>query len=259
MRPNRGLVVVKVGGAAITDKASHKPRLRVQGLADVVAALCAAHATTSLVVVVGAGSYGHGRAKEVGFSSSKAVAADAKSLLAAVGVRQHVMALAGIVTSALVDAGVPAMHFTPASIDGLEVPLKRLLKAGAVPLLHGDMVLDDAGGLRVLSGDTVAAVLAERFGATRLVFLSGHALHSCDPTVHGAKAELVREVRRSDGGYDLSSVGCENNDVSGAMRGKLEHVLAARGVDVVIAPVSSALAAMTGELPNPHFTTVWKE
>ncbi len=177
----------------------------------------------------------------------------------AVRVRQQVMALAGIVTAALADAGVPAMHFTPPSLDGCDAPLLEFLRAGAVPILHGDMVLDGSGGLRVLSGDAVAAAMAERLGATRLVFLSGHALHSRDPVAHGAAAELVREVRRAAGPFDLAAVGCENNDVSGAMRGKLKHVLAVRGVDVAIAPVAHALEAITGNLPSPHFTTVWKE
>ena len=252
------IVVVKVGGAAVTDKASAEPRLDGDGFADAIKALCAAHTTTSLVVVVGAGSFGHGMAKAVGFSSGASVPSSQSKLLAAVGVRQQVMALAGMVAAALAERGVPAFHFTPLSLDGAKEPLLALLQARAVPLLHGDMIVDGSGGLRVLSGDVVAARLAEQLEAARLVFVSRHALHTRDPALHGEDAQLVREIRRSAGEYNVAAVGCENNDVSGAMRGKLQQVLAVRGVHVVIAPVARVLEAIAGPLPVAHCTTVWK-
>ncbi len=251
----RPVVVVKIGGAAVTDKSSSEPLLR--DISPVVGLVRQAHDKVSLVLVLGAGSFGHGLAKQSGFSSSHSVAADQASIMNAVRVRQQVMQLAALVTAALVEAGVPIMSLSLPSYDAIEpASLMSLIHAGCVPLLHGDMVLDDLGGLRVCSGDTIAARLAQLLSAERLVFVSSHALHSRNPDEF-PDAELVREVRRGE--CVLAAVGCENNDVSGAMRGKLGQAFDVEGVAVVIAPVAHALEAIIGPLPGLHFTTIWPQ
>lgn len=184
------LVIVKLGGAAITDK-SREETLCSKNLAAAAAAVGAAfrensspspHASTRFIVVHGAGSFGHQAAAREGFSSPISQDTNAgdprRSAAAAARVRASCGRLHSAVVSSLVAAGVPALSHPPAAAGwcsaahGAEVVdhscglLAGLLDAGACPVLHGDVVLDDdaPGGFAVLSGDTIVAKLAEELG-----------------------------------------------------------------------------------------------
>ena len=185
------LVIVKLGGAAITDK-SKEETLCTKGLAAAAAAIGAALRETSsqgpgaprtrFVVVHGAGSFGHQAAAREGFSSPVSAESNAgdpaRSAAAAARVRASCGRLHSAVVSSLVAAGVPALSHPPAAAGwltashGLEVVdhscgfLAGLLDAGSCPVLHGDVVGDDdaPGGFAVLSGDAVVATLAEQLG-----------------------------------------------------------------------------------------------
>ena len=185
------LVIVKLGGAAITDK-SQEETLCTKGLAAAAAAIGAAFREnggslgkgTRFVVVHGAGSFGHQAASREGFSSSSPISTESnagdpgKSAAAVARVRASCGRLHSAVVSSLVAAGVPALSHPPAAAGwcsashGSEVVdhscglLAGLLDRGACPVLHGDVVSDDdaPGGFAVLSGDTIVATLAEQLG-----------------------------------------------------------------------------------------------
>ena len=123
------LVIVKLGGAAITEK--HKEEtLCTKGLAAAAAAIGAAFgengdgaASTRFIVVHGAGSFGHQAAAREGFSSSSGTgdispesnAGDPQKCAAAVArVRASCGRLHSAVVSSLVAAGVPALSHPPA-------------------------------------------------------------------------------------------------------------------------------------------------
>ena len=123
------LVIVKLGGAAITDKAKEET-LCATGLAAAAAAISAAfreNSSTSttkrknptrFVVVHGAGSFGHQAASREGFSSpispDSAAGDPMTSAAAAARVRASCGRLHSAVVSALVAAGVPALSHPPA-------------------------------------------------------------------------------------------------------------------------------------------------
>eukprot|EP00179_Madagascaria_erythrocladioides_P010277 CAMPEP_0198309430 /NCGR_PEP_ID=MMETSP1450-20131203/1831_1 /TAXON_ID=753684 ORGANISM="Madagascaria erythrocladiodes, Strain CCMP3234" /NCGR_SAMPLE_ID=MMETSP1450 /ASSEMBLY_ACC=CAM_ASM_001115 /LENGTH=149 /DNA_ID=CAMNT_0044012187 /DNA_START=81 /DNA_END=526 /DNA_ORIENTATION=+ len=116
-------VIVKVGGAALTDKSSPSPSLHVSAVAaltDIVARLVAA--ARRVVLVHGAGSYGHGEARrgeltrrglrrvDDGDSEGGDGDDDAqRRRLAFVTTRLQVSELNARVCAALVCAGVPAL------------------------------------------------------------------------------------------------------------------------------------------------------
>ena len=180
------LVIVKLGGAAITDK-SREETLCSKGLAAAAAAVGAAFrenspSGTRFIVVHGAGSFGHQAAAREGFSSPISPDSNAgdprRSAAAVARVRASCGRLHSAVVSSLVAAGVPALSHPPApagwcsAAHGKEVVdhscglLAGLLDAGACPVLHGDVVSDDdaPGGFAVLSGDLILSTLAEQLG-----------------------------------------------------------------------------------------------
>jgi len=128
------------------------------------------------------------------------------------------------------------------------------LNHGFILLFHGDMILDERGQLRVLSGDTIAPILASRLPhCERLVFVSAHAVHRLDPREH-PESPVLCELSRSD----QVSLGNDNHDVSGAMAGKIETIrrLCKPDLVVVISPPQHVLAAVRGSLPNAQVTVV---
>src|SRR2546426_10900683 len=48
-------------------------------------------------------------------------------------------------------------------------PIRKALRAGLLPLLHGDLVFDESRGIGVLSGDRLASLIGLRLGASRVL------------------------------------------------------------------------------------------
>ncbi|KAI9209717.1 Aspartate/glutamate/uridylate kinase [Polychytrium aggregatum] len=190
-------LLIKIGGAAITNKSAVETidHDRFQALIRFVAAQH--HRSTSirwpsnvsgspfpqpssLLLVHGAGSFGHHIAKEHGLkgTNSYAVVAeeqprqlDTALRLGMAATRTSVRKLNGLIVEELVRHGVPAIGITPGllvkSSRGQIHELKRLyaavhetLRQGMVPVLHGDVVADDAYGAVVWSGDDIVKELA---------------------------------------------------------------------------------------------------
>src|SRR5581483_7520112 len=138
--------LVKLGGSVITDKATYRaPRL--EDLSRLAQELRAAPGP--LVVVHGAGSYGHVLAKE--FRLAEGRDRDARRDAAFAQVHADVRELSVLVSEALRDAGLPAIT---------HAPVADMLAAGFVPVLSGDGALDASRGWGILSGDVIMAELA---------------------------------------------------------------------------------------------------
>ena len=156
------LVIVKLGGAAITDK-SKEETLSIKGLAAAAAAIGAAvrenssgSATaprTRFILGHGAGSVGHQWAAREGFSpiSPETNAGDPRKSAAAVArVRAVCGRLHSAVVSSLVAAGVPAFSHPPAP-------------AGWCTANYGKEVVDHSCGLLAGLLDSVSYFVCSCF------------------------------------------------------------------------------------------------
>lgn len=277
------VLVIKLGGSVMTDKDA--AAFTAEQCAVDVAALvrgCWQHGRR-VVLVLGAGSAGHALAKRFGFSSRAGRPLDEPATtLEALRVHQTVAALGRhVVEERLCAAGVPAQLVSFAAWDAdsdafrttLKQSLATLLAHAVVPVCFGDMQLRQ-GEAWVLSGDTIAPLLADVLDAPLLLMLSAHAVHDRDPT-RSADARLVTHigvrtghchVAGSDEGVPLSTLAAgestARHDVTGGMQGKLASVLAfceqPRRKAVVVG-VSDCLehlgAIVRGELGH-RYTTV---
>ncbi len=168
-------LIIKLGGAAITDKAAAVETLQPDALAaaaDAIAAAVAGGAPGSVVVVHGAGSFGHHTASQYGIarggvaSTSCCTAGDADVAPQArrgfALTRASVTRLNGHVVAALLEKGVPAVGLSPCgawTCSGRQLQeaaagvaaVEAVLQAGLVPVLHGDAVLDMQLGCTILS------------------------------------------------------------------------------------------------------------
>jgi isopentenyl phosphate kinase len=245
------LVVVKLGGSVITRKREVE-RLRPKLLRRLAREL-ASSPETPLLILHGAGSFGHPGARQFGLTLPPAPGetpvrrARGASIVAAEVRRLHLAVLRELVAAGLSVGSVPpATHATnrEGRLDALDpTPFRTLLEAGVVPVSFGDVVPDRVWGWSILSADTIAVSLTRALAPARVVFVSDvpGVLASRGP----GRPRVVSEVTRAvvEGLRPEAS----GPDVTGGIRGKAEAMLAIAdaGAD---AGVISGLK--DGELPR---------
>ncbi|CAG9463018.1 unnamed protein product [Pedinophyceae sp. YPF-701] len=257
-----GVVLVKFGGSAITVK-STPDTLRQEALdsaADLVAKAYRAHAAGAgpmPLVVHGAGSFGHQLASQYGVAKG-GLHTEPRVKEGLARTRVSVAKLNVIVTSHLVERGVPAVSLPPmgvwetasgalpasdADVAGI-AQVARVARAGLVPVLYGDCILDadPAWGCSVLSGDTIITRLASGLPEVRwAAFLTDvDGVLDRPPNEEGASV-VRRVVVQSDGSWsaDGADIRMEAaaHDVSGGIAGKVAEAaaMARAGTPVMIA------------------------
>ena len=201
--------ILKLGGSIITNKRGFE-ELNEITLREVCAAIAAN--SKDLILVHGAGSFGHPHVKKFGLSNSLSVA------------RIHLacLKLSNAVCNTLAEFDVAALPIHPLEffrkVDGKLVCdldyITKALEAGFTPVLHGDVILSD-GSFDVLSGDDIVIFLAEKFNVGRIGFATD---------VEGVI--INGKVVSSFNAAMLSSIGeSDKPDVTGGMRAKLEKIL----------------------------------
>ncbi len=233
-------VLVKLGGSVLTDKA--KPRAFRRTVAR---RLCLelARAGVPVVLVHGAGSFGHIPAAEAGIGSRTMSPRDAPAVAATLtGVALlHAQILDLAEAAGLCPVGVP-VHISAHS-DGddlLGVPvarIQRLLEDGYTPVLPGTIVRDEDLGWRVVSGDELMAILAEELDPRLALFVTDvEGVYDRHPSEPGASllASIDRAAHSSADGAGRQ--GGHGADVTGRIHGKLNHAFnMAQATPVLIA------------------------
>ncbi len=214
------ITILKIGGSVITDKGADDGAAkvdRIRRIADEIAGF-----TGKLVIVHGAGSFGHPQVKRFGLTGKF----DHKgSIITHMSVRE----LNTIVVSALNSAGVIALPLHPMAcaiscngriLNMFTDPLERMLDNGFVPVLHGDMVMDTELGISVLSGDQIVPYLALRLNASRV------GIGSAEEGVLDNTGKLIPFISNENFNNIKAYLGGSSNiDVTGGMLGKVLELL----------------------------------
>ncbi len=214
------VTLLKLGGAAITHK-DQPNTLRAEALARIADDL--AHTTGPMLLVHGAGSFGHHLAREHALQAGYQTPSQRAALAALQRDLHHLNAQ---VIEALSARDIPAVPFHPASLcvmaggrltTLLLEPIQRALALGLWPVLYGDCVWDRAQTFGILSGDQLLIYLADALGAARVGFGTNV------PGVLDAQDAVLPHLTRAD----LASLGgrsASGADVTGGMRGKLAEI-----------------------------------
>ncbi|MFN2226630.1 MAG: isopentenyl phosphate kinase [Anaerolineae bacterium] len=229
------LAFVKLGGSVITDKArAETPRPDVvERLAAEIAAARAARPELRLLLGHGSGSFGHVVARRYG---TRQGVRDAAGWVGFAQVAATAARLNRLVTDALLAAGVPAWSLQPSAsarcrggeLHRLETaPAEEALARGLVPLVYGDVALDEAQGATIISTEQIFAYLARRLRPARLILVGVvHGVFEADPLqdpsarpVPHISARNWEEVRSALGGSHAT-------DVTGGMLAKVEEMVA---------------------------------
>ncbi len=203
--------ILKIGGSVITDKSEDAFEVALYNKIDEICSAIAEN-PKNLILVHGAGSFGHPHVKKFGISDPLGVSK----------VHLSCVKLSRIFCERLIEFGVSAAPISPLTffrvnnenIEGNVGIIEKMVDSGLIPVFHGDVVLNEK--FSVLSGDDIAIYLAKKFNAEALgfatdvdgVLLKGKLLDRLDE-------ETFRKI-------NWDSVGV---DVTGGMKAKVEKVL----------------------------------
>jgi isopentenyl phosphate kinase len=242
-------VVLKLGGSVITDKDREETvdEVALERAATTVGAAMQDDQVSSLVVVHGAGSFGHTHAANHGVSTTDGT----QDATAIAEIHASMGRLNDRVTAALREAGVPAVPVHPYSVaarddDGTlslsTAAVETQLGEGFVPVLFGDVVSHEGKGATILSGDEIVTSLAESLDADRVGLCS---------TVPGVFDEDGDVLDRIDAFEEVAAAlgSSDSTDVTGGMAGKVRALLALSAPASVFGPDDLA-AFLAGESPG---------
>ncbi|HTP54166.1 MAG TPA: isopentenyl phosphate kinase [Thermoplasmata archaeon] len=233
-------VVLKLGGSLVTRK-NEVEKLRPKVIARVAVEIASVR-DVPLVLLHGAGSFGHPGARRFGLAEApngreSAGARTRGAAIVSTEVRRlHIAILRELVAAGARPLSVPmSTHArnkggTLASIDAS--PIEDALERGATPVSFGDVVPDDDWGFSILSADTIAESLVPLLGPSRVVFATD--VPGILEKNAGRRRPIVPEVT-DELVASLPSRGA-GHDVTGGIRGKAAAMrrIARAGVDAVL-------------------------
>ena len=222
-----GIVFVKLGGAAITDKTKPRTSLpeRIDDLAGQIARAWKNHPEIRLVIGHGSGSFGHFSAQK--FNTKNGVHSPG-DWLGFAEVWNDARQLNEQVVHALLASGLPVIAFPPSAwivtenrepVSFMSEPIKNALENRLIPVVNGDVIFDRATGGTILSTEDVFALLADELHPDRII------LASREPGVwkdYPENTQLAASISLSE--FQSSSIaagGSAGMDVTGGMAKKI--------------------------------------
>ncbi|MCS7137991.1 MAG: isopentenyl phosphate kinase [Candidatus Caldarchaeum sp.] len=235
-----GLVILKIGGSVITDKKIENTfRAEVMERISREVAKCW---PTPLVIIHGAGSFGHPLAKQYqldqGFREQRQLEGFVKTL-------QQVKELNKLVVESLIRTGMGAVGM-PAStlfitrrgiIETAHLDMIfSALDLGIIPVTCGDVVFDRELKFTVLSGDKIAVHLAKSLKASRIVHATDvDGVYEVDRTSNERRFVEKLDYRKH---ATLFYGDVEGDDVTGGMFYKVETAFEAVKLGVKVSIVN---------------------
>ncbi|XP_071956641.1 uncharacterized protein [Antedon mediterranea] len=259
--------IIKLGGSAVTFKEQFEtPNL------DAIkqAAVMVSKIKKKIIIVHGAGSFGHFQANKYCVAQGWSGHTNCDIVRNGFALtRMSVLKLNHIIVEELVKHGLPAVSYS--CIGSWETANRKivksdvdsissLLKAGFIPVVNGDCVLDQTLGCTILSGDLIIKELAENLKPNRVIFLTNVAgIFNKSPEEDGAV--LLPKVILSKNGELQTNIKTSKltHDVTGGVAKKLETaqaiVLSSMGrTPVIICKLDSKDAEQVCCYGNDEFT-----
>ncbi len=230
----RPWAVVKLGGSVLTRKRGIEA-LRPKILARLAAEIARASGRP-LIVLHGAGSFGHPGARRFGLAGPPDPRTDRLRGAAIVGTevrRLHLAVLRALVAAGANPVSVPmATHTLQREGRPVEMDLKPFTTAldrGAIPVGFGDVVPDEAWGFSILSADTLAVALATELRPERVLFVSD--VPGLIAPARSGPPRIYPEL--SDATLLHLRPGASGIDVTGGIAGKITamQAIARAGID----------------------------
>jgi isopentenyl phosphate kinase len=212
------VILLKIGGSILTDKA--RPNTLRQNFVRLIAQQIASAKRTDIMLVHGAGSFGHPQAATY-LSEGRSVSDVWKT-------HRAVSLLNTLFINELHSQSVPALPIHPLNSVTLEggrivhfdmTQLTLMLEHHLTPVLHGDIVIDIADGFNILSGDQIIGFLARQMRPKKV---------GIGTDVDGIifKGEKIPHLYANEfENYRQEIVGSKAQDVTGGMLRKVSECI----------------------------------
>lgn len=227
------MIILKIGGSALTIKDAQKPTIDEKNLDRIAKEV--SYYNDDMIIVHGAGSYGHIHAKKYAIGEKITNAQENLYKIEGLSKTQlSVQLLNYIVVEKLQEKGIPAVGIKPSAfimtqnqrITACDTTIiRKYLDEGFVPVLYGDAVLDLNYDIKfaIISGDQIITYFAKQLKADKVILSSDvDGIYTDNPKTN-PEAELIKTVTKDT---KLTLTENENQaDVTGGMAGKINELL----------------------------------
>jgi isopentenyl phosphate kinase len=241
----KDLILLKIGGSVCTHKSTGKFRVRTDAVAKIAREIAEARKERDfrLLVVNGAGAFGHANVVEYDINDGLTKARDFEGFVKTIGDCNRLNLM---ISDIMRRKGLPAYPYPTSSVviqsakkitafwmDGIKAIWGS--NEDIIPVMNGDMVPDTRIKGSVLSGDGVIEHMAARMAVKRIVFATDvDGVFTGDPRKE-KRARLIREVTKDNFERIRHGIsGSSNTDVTGGMLGKVRRFLGMGTVTVIV-------------------------
>jgi isopentenyl phosphate kinase len=227
------LIILKLGGSIVTNKTSKEPKVNYDNLERVSKELSSIYnPEMSLIIIHGAGSFGHPIVKRKGIDKGIKTHDQLKAFAETQRLQNE---LNSIVTKYLINEGLPAIpcqasSFVIMNMGRIEemnlTAIKGLLQVKMIPVLYGVPAFDKIQGCSILSGDQLATYLAKNLNAKKIIHATNvDGVFTGDPK-KDMKAKLIPEINSKNVEQVKRWLTTSSDvDVTGGMFGKISELL----------------------------------
>ncbi len=228
------MIILKIGGSILTNKDSKESEIDVASLKRIALEIKASldKSSKELIIVHGAGSFGHPPAKKYRIGEKFDKSEWPEKRIGFCETQNAVKKLNMLISEAFIEEGlpvvaVPASSFMTATnkriTSGNLDAFKRYLQKGFIPVIYGDVVLDDELEICVISGDQIIQYLAMNLNPDRVILGTDvDGVYNKNPKTHDDAIFFDRFSSIED----LDTLeGTTNVDVTGGMVGKIKELL----------------------------------
>lgn len=229
----KNLIILKLGGSVITDRKSETPRVYYENLNRIAKEISESYSSGKfqLILVHGAGSYGHQIVKRTGIN--KGIKTKEQTVAFAETQRlQNVLNC--IVTKALIENGTPAIPCQASAnvvMKGGRITkfdltaVKGFLKTGLIPVLYGVPAYDKVQGCSILSGDQIAPFVAKKLKANKIIHATDvDGIYTADPNKDKNAKQIPLITKKNIKEVEKMISGSAHIDVTGGMARKVREI-----------------------------------
>ena len=227
------MIILKIGGSILTNKDAVS-EVDTKSLKRIASEIKSSldNSFKELIIVHGAGSFGHPPAKKYKIGERFDESEYPQKRIGFCETQNAVKKLNMYICEAFIDEGLPVVAIPASSFmratnkritEGNLDSFKRYLDKGFIPVIYGDVVLDEELEICVISGDQLIQYLAKNLNPDLVVLGTDvDGVYNKNPKTHD-DAIFFDKFSSLD---DLDTFeGTTNVDVTGGMVGKIKELL----------------------------------
>ncbi|WP_010477130.1 isopentenyl phosphate kinase [Thermococcus zilligii] len=259
------MIIVKIGGSVFSDKRGNPENFDMKTVRAIAREIAGFYPGKDFIVVHGGGSFGHPEAKKYGIREGLPGDWESASLkrIGFTLTHQAMLRANARFIEAFVAENLPAFSVSTSSVfitengevahGDLEV-IERLLELKFIPVLFGDVSLDLAKGIDILSGDQIITYLARMLEPEKVIFLM-----DVDGIYYGkpGEGEPIQNLSRDEIDALLEGLHCtaSGTDVTGGICNKLREAKKIAGYSEVWFVNGKVPGRLSGAIRGDGFGT----